>query len=200
MALPDASAMSLGNIGADGQYVFPPGLTEEYGPLSLLPLDEAAQPGVYEFNARLIDPVTGELIAEDLNPFTVAGAGDPQVFNLPEDGTPALSFVTGMGNTGELLQDPASAAQFRLRNGGAVAIPIELKVWLELPDGTAAALLSTGSEGMLVLEAGSELAFDPLAGFAPQTLTPGPYRLRARVVDPITGKSLTEHVSDFATR
>jgi hypothetical protein len=50
--------------------VFPAGLDVNLGPLPLLPA--AGLPmGQWEFSCRILDPVTGKLLAEDLNGFIV---------------------------------------------------------------------------------------------------------------------------------
>ena len=64
-ALPPVSVI---NVGADGSVILPPGSDFDFGPLSLFP---GNVPGPYEFSCRLLDPTTGALLFEDLNPFSI---------------------------------------------------------------------------------------------------------------------------------
>jgi len=59
------------NVGADGSLVLPAGTDVDLGPLPILPVTAALPRGDYEFSCRMLDPVTGELLAEDLNLFEV---------------------------------------------------------------------------------------------------------------------------------
>ena len=46
-------------------------LNRDSGNLRLFAVDESTPRGVYEMNCRLIDPVTGSILSEDLNAFRV---------------------------------------------------------------------------------------------------------------------------------
>lgn len=63
--------VSLVNLGADGSFVLAPGNDIELGPLPLLPVNASLPRGDYEFSCRMLEPVTGELLWEDRNPFEV---------------------------------------------------------------------------------------------------------------------------------
>jgi hypothetical protein len=51
--------------------VFPPELDLDFGPLVMGPVLAATPIGEYEFSCRILSPVTGELMFEDLNTFQV---------------------------------------------------------------------------------------------------------------------------------
>ena len=70
LVIPTIPPISIINLGADGTLVLPGGFDLNFGPLDLFPAAELP-PGNYEFSARLLDPVTGELLCEDVNPFTI---------------------------------------------------------------------------------------------------------------------------------
>ena len=59
------------NAGADGSIVLPPGFDHDFGPLALLPVTPGLPGGSWELNCRLLDPVTGEELALDVNPFEI---------------------------------------------------------------------------------------------------------------------------------
>ncbi len=67
---PGLPPISVANNGALGNLEFPAGFCQDFGPIDLFPL--ATFPiGLYEFSVRMLDPVTGELLCEDLNSFTI---------------------------------------------------------------------------------------------------------------------------------
>ena len=63
--------ISVTNLGSDGSVVLPPGTDVDVGPLPLQPVTSAMARGTYEFSCRMLDPVTGELLAEDRNFFEI---------------------------------------------------------------------------------------------------------------------------------
>ena len=69
--IPGLPAQSVANLGADGSFVIPLGLNLEFGPLPLFPVDANLQRGTYEFSSRIVHPVTGELLSEELKFFGV---------------------------------------------------------------------------------------------------------------------------------
>ena len=70
LGLPGAPPVSIINVGADGSFSLPD-RDVELGPLPLLPVSAGTPPGFYEFSCRFLDPVTGELLAEDRNFFEI---------------------------------------------------------------------------------------------------------------------------------
>lgn len=71
LGLPAGSAISVINQGADGSLVTPAGWDIDLGPISLFTVTSSLPRGSYEFSCRMLDPVTGELLAEDLNSFSI---------------------------------------------------------------------------------------------------------------------------------
>ncbi|KHE91419.1 MAG: hypothetical protein K8F52_18175 [Candidatus Scalindua rubra] len=70
LGTPFTSPIPIVNIGADGTFVLPAGFDLDFGPLPLFPA--AILPlGTYELSTRVLDPVTGELLCEDLNEFEI---------------------------------------------------------------------------------------------------------------------------------
>ncbi|MCZ6490645.1 MAG: hypothetical protein O7A06_08950, partial [Acidobacteria bacterium] len=69
--IPGLEALSIFNLGADGSFVLPAGMDLELGPFPLFPVSADLPRGTYEFSSRMLHPVTGELLSEDLNPFAI---------------------------------------------------------------------------------------------------------------------------------
>lgn len=68
---PGFEPLPLINEGADGSLVLPAGFDVNFGPLPLLTVTPAIPRGRYEWNCRMIDPVTGESRSSDTNLFDV---------------------------------------------------------------------------------------------------------------------------------
>ena len=58
------------NIGADGTFVLSSGFDLDLGPLNFFPASSLPA-GFYELSTRILDPITGELLCEDLNVFEI---------------------------------------------------------------------------------------------------------------------------------
>ena len=71
MGVPKVPPISFVNVGTDGSLVLPAGTDVDLGPVPLFTVTAAMPRGNYEFSCRTLDPVTGELLTEDLNPFDV---------------------------------------------------------------------------------------------------------------------------------
>ena len=69
--IPGLAALPIFNVGADGSLVLPANLDLELGPFPIFPVSAELQRGTYEFSSRMLDPITGELLSEDLNSFTI---------------------------------------------------------------------------------------------------------------------------------
>lgn len=68
---PGLAPIGLLNAGADGALVFPAGYDVNLGQPTLLTITPQFLRGAYGIHCRFVDPVTGTLKAEDLNPFVV---------------------------------------------------------------------------------------------------------------------------------
>lgn len=69
--IPNASPISILNLGGDGSITLPGSLDANLGPVTLLNISSNSARGNYEAGARSLDPITGALYSVDLNPFTV---------------------------------------------------------------------------------------------------------------------------------
>ena len=69
--VPGAGAISLARSGADGSVVLPAGFNQNFGPVSLFPIAPSMPRGTWAFSCRMVNPVTGALLTEDLNAFAV---------------------------------------------------------------------------------------------------------------------------------
>lgn len=68
---PGFDPIPLINAGADGSLVLQAGLDVDIGPVPLFTVAPATPRGRYEWNCRLIDPVTGETGSTDVNFFDI---------------------------------------------------------------------------------------------------------------------------------
>lgn len=71
LTVPGLAPISLLNAGADGRLVFPPNTVIDVGPVTFLTVDPGLPRGTWESSCRMLDPVTGALLMEDLNFFEV---------------------------------------------------------------------------------------------------------------------------------
>jgi hypothetical protein len=190
LSSPGRPPVSVGNIGADGLYVMPPGVQEEYGPMDVLSIDPESSTGIYEFSSRLIDPVTGDLIAEDLNPFSVLGDGW-EASAVDHSGFSPLAITSRAESMSVSARDFVQATPVSIRNDGAAPIALEVKMWLQA-GGRIIPLLSLGSDGALMLDSMAELPVQPAAAQS-DAVQPGRYTLRCRAVDAVTGQLLADY-------
>jgi len=68
---PSAPTISYVNIGADGSITLPASFAQDFGPMELSSVTADMQRGSYEIGSRLINPLTGKLLAEDISKFTI---------------------------------------------------------------------------------------------------------------------------------
>ena len=59
------------NIGSDGTYILAPEYDQDFGPMPLVTVTPDIPLGTYEYNCRMIDPVTGRPVTLDRNPFDI---------------------------------------------------------------------------------------------------------------------------------
>ena len=69
--VPGVAPITFANVGADGSVVLAAGFEQNFGPRALFPVTAAFPRGFYAFNCRILAPVTGEVLAEDLTPFAI---------------------------------------------------------------------------------------------------------------------------------
>jgi hypothetical protein len=134
--------------------------------------------------ARLLDPVTGRILSEDINPLCITSSlGCGRRERGLDRFVEAKSDIT----LESIIED--GQTQFILRNCGETSASIELKLWLETADEDQDPLLSSGADGLLVLPAGATLTINPLASMENPE---GDYVLRARLLDPSSGEIRAE--------
>jgi hypothetical protein len=68
---PGQPPIALLNVGGDGSVVLPVSFDENFGPVDLFIVTSGFTRGVYEVGCRLLEPITSELLAEDLNSFAL---------------------------------------------------------------------------------------------------------------------------------
>jgi hypothetical protein len=187
IALPALLPISL-NVAADADdedvLVLDPGLNREYAVPSALEISPEAPLQSARIGTRLLDPVTGRILSEDINPFCITlssacGRREPGRNRFVE-AKPDVTLES-------IVED--GLPQFILRNNGETPASVELKLWLETADGTQDALLSSGADGLLVLPAGAVLMVSPLASME---IPAGDHVVRARLLDPSSGEILSE--------
>ena len=71
LEVPGPVPVGLAQSGADGSLVFPAGLNQNVGPFNLFAVAPTMPRGTYGFNCRMVNPVTGALMAEDINSFEI---------------------------------------------------------------------------------------------------------------------------------
>lgn len=69
--LPVGPPSTLFNLGADGSMVVPAGWEANLGPFPIHSVNSSTPRGTYEFSCRLLDPITGKLLFEDVKPYKV---------------------------------------------------------------------------------------------------------------------------------
>lgn len=71
LGLPTGTSISFLNIGSDARFVLDAGASIDLGPAPLAVVNSGWPRGGYEFSCRMLDPTTGELLAEERNFFEV---------------------------------------------------------------------------------------------------------------------------------
>lgn len=71
LGVPGAAPIAILNLGPDGSFVIPAAFDHEFGPLGLFTVAGTLPRGNYEFSSRMVDPLTGFTLSEDLNPFAI---------------------------------------------------------------------------------------------------------------------------------
>ncbi|MBN1569548.1 MAG: hypothetical protein JXA73_17015, partial [Acidobacteria bacterium] len=90
----------------------------------------------------LMDPVTGDVLSEDIQAFTIAGSKGTTRSRSRVVNSPQITMTSHVED---------SRMHYVITNKGNASVEIELKVWLENPDGTVTQDFSIGAEGSLPL-------------------------------------------------
>lgn len=109
-----------------------------------------------------------------------------------------LTLAVRMDRVGYSRGDRMTIEVLRLMNPTASPVPFELKIWMTGPGSGPVGLANTGWNGGIAAAAGSDSHFDPLSlpPLGP-TVPGGRYELGFRLIDPITGVTITESVVPF---
>ncbi len=180
MTLPGLLPISL-NMSVDDTLNLPAGFNQNYGAAQLLKISSDAPAGTGEVDARLLDPTTGDVLSEDLNPFSIGATKGKHMRTPPIlQSAPQVVLESYVADSG---------VQYIIVNNGATAVAVEFKAWSETPGMSPAPILSVGEDGSLVLPAGASMTLDPTASsqvFAQDLV------IKARVLDQASGQILAE--------
>ena len=81
----------------------------------------------------------------------------------------------------------------------SAVIPVELKVWIRLPDGQLVSAANSGADGSVATWGGAVTYPLDLFPVGPET-APGIYELGCRLLNPLTGEKLDEHTFVFEVK
>ena len=95
LAVPGIPPIGTVNMGADGSFVLAAGQDVDLGPSPVGLVTPDLPRGSYEFNCRLLDPVTGSLLSEDINNFNIHGAN---IVTNPGFESGAIGWIFSDGN------------------------------------------------------------------------------------------------------
>jgi hypothetical protein len=181
--------ISLGDLGTGEVLSLEPLSSQDFGPTTVLSLSSRSPSANGEVDVRLLDPVTGTSVSEDINPFTIDGLRSPHSKGR------AHVRIAEKANIVLEAQPIGSRVQYTISNKDVASVAVEFKVWLEsLSGGNPIPVISTGSDGSLVLPVGKAITLDPLAI---QPVPAGEYRLKLRILDPATGEILIENETEL---
>jgi hypothetical protein len=94
LGVPGIPPISIVNLGSDGSFVLQKGQDVDFGALLEIPVTAALPRGNYELSCRMLGPVTGSLLSEDINNFEIrsydigdTGPAGGIVFYITDGGT-----------------------------------------------------------------------------------------------------------------
>jgi hypothetical protein len=95
--------------------------------------------------------------------------------------------------------DAVSVQAFRFANTGSTPIPVEIKVWLEVPGIAPIPFIRSGVDGSVSLPANSNVNLAPFTLFTVTAQAPrGSYAFSCRLLNPVTGKLLSASLQPFS--
>jgi hypothetical protein len=154
---------------------------QDYGAASVLRLSTNAPAGTGAVNARLLDPLTVDMLSQDINLFTITVAKGSRSTNPPGvQPAPPVALQSSMVD---------SKMQYTITNTGATPDAIEFKVWLEAKGANPIPAFAVGMEGSLVLPSGLDITLYPWAWLPAPA---GNYVVKARIPDAASGEILSE--------
>jgi hypothetical protein len=161
---------------------------QDFSAMPVLEIAPDAPVGTGAIYARLLDPVTGEVLAEKIKSFAIMSEGARSAMPATIPGDMEKGVVL------ERFEDDAGP-QYLVANRGDSEAAIELKVWLEKPGENSIPVLSAGTDGSIVLPAGASMTINPLASVQ---VPPGLYVLKSRILDSASGDILVENERETA--
>lgn len=69
--VPGIAPISVLRVGADGSVVLPAGFNQNIGPATFFTVMPSTPRGTYAFSCRMVNPVTGAELTQDLNSFEI---------------------------------------------------------------------------------------------------------------------------------
>lgn len=198
---PATTLVPILNLGSDGSLSLPGEFQTDSGAWRLA---DASLSGSYELGARMLDPVTGRQLCEDLNPFWIqpASGGAPATFGVrpaDPDSDPSLHLTLDKS----VYADGQSVvfAELRLRNPRPIEALVEIKLWLTAPGRLPLPIVNLGADRSFRLPPNADYVMPGQVIFsvAPAHAR-GTYELNARVLDPVTGRKLNEDLNSFVVQ
>jgi hypothetical protein len=120
-----------------------------------------------------------------------------QIDNIVLEGSGAICDIQ-MNKTTFVDGEQVVAQVFRFANTAPAAIPVEFKLWIDVPGIGPISFGRGGADGSVVFPVGFDLNFGPLALFTvPSTLPRGTYAFSCRMLQPVTGAPLTADLNPF---
>jgi hypothetical protein len=129
------------------------------------------------------------------HPVSSAGVLDDLAF-VQSAGVAACNVT--LNKTSFVNGDTITIQSWRISNLTSNALPIELKLWLEIPGAPAFGIINLGANGSFVLPAGfdQDLGSFPLV-LVTASLPRGNYALNCRFLHPVTGELIVEDLNPF---
>jgi hypothetical protein len=176
IAFPQMQPISLGIPYADEMLNLAPGFNTNYGTTPIMKISSTSPSGIVMVGARLLDPVTGNLLSQDLNSFSIsAPKGEKSDFQQLSGPTPQVTLERTNSESG---------IGYTIINGSNMPEDLEVKVWREGPDGSTTSISSFGADGSFTLPSGAIISLYPQSSSSV---------LRVRVLEASTGNILCEN-------
>jgi hypothetical protein len=167
LASPCQEPVGIADVGADGRLSLRDGERFAFAPASGLRVADAAA----ALGMRLIDPVTADVILDEESPTVAADA--------------RVSLQAGMLDGSPI---------YRVTNESLNEAAVELKAWIEAPGLTPVSILNRDANSSWFIQPGEELQIETSGVLkASESIQPGSYVLKTRLIHPSTGRILAEH-------
>jgi phosphodiesterase/alkaline phosphatase D-like protein len=178
--LPGLQPMPLRGLKVGDKLSLAPGYNHNFGIMPLLEISKEAPSGVCRVGARLIDPVSGTVLSESIQVFTIASEKNTRPKSHPAASESSrITIASYMEN---------SRLYYVITNNGSSYAEIEAKLWFEFADGTVIQDFSIGAEGSLALAPKASITLTS------SQIPEGAYKIKARLLNANTGALLAEAV------